>query len=127
VVIDRRIVLDTTSRPARQVPSLGIISARDILIPAAVTQVDAYLYSAAAIDTCSEESSACATPPLLINGFLMGSSIRLNRIGPANTTGVQSAERVVLNPQIYLNPPDIFDATAAEGNPSGLGEQPPLY
>lgn len=127
VRINGPISLANLSYEPRNLPSLGVIAAGDISIPAAVTRVDAYLYSGSTIDTCAEQSSACATSPLLINGFIMGKNLKLNRIGAANSKGDQLAERIVLNPQIYLNPPAIFDAASVDGAPSGLGEMPPLF
>lgn len=127
VRINGPITLGSQSFSARQIPSLGVIAGGDITIPAAVTRVDAYLYSGSAINTCVEENSTCATPPLLINGFIMGKTLKLNRIGKSNSTGDQLAERIVLNPHIYLNPPILFDTASVYESSSPLGEQPPLF
>jgi hypothetical protein len=77
------ILLDPTPALARYAPSVGIISAGDIAIDPIVTRVDAYLFSNGDIDTCEgavPNSTKCATPQLVVNGFLMGKSIQLNRL-----------------------------------------------
>jgi len=123
------ITLTTTSFPPTQVPSLGIIAANGILIDDSVTRVDAYMFSDGLIDTCvqGQVSKTACTANLLVNGFLMGNTIDYHRIGPFNSDGAQIAETVVLNPQIYLNPPQFFDASVDNILLQGQGEEQPLF
>ena len=116
------------------VPSLGVIAAGDIQIPAAVTNVDAYLFANGSIDTCPEGTSAviatkklCASPILTIHGFLMARNIFFRRLGPFGTQGAITAEQVYLGPQIYLNPPKLFDFTIDDNFADGQGEKQPLF
>jgi hypothetical protein len=123
------ITLTTTSFPPTQVPSLGIIAANNILIDSSVTHVGAYLFSDGLIDTCvqGEISTTACTNNLLVNGFLMGNTIDFHRIGPTNTLNARIAETVVLTPQIYLNPPQFFDASVDNILLQGQGEEQPLF
>jgi hypothetical protein len=128
LTIANSIRLDGAAYVRSSVPSLGVIASGNILIPAAVTQVDAYLFSNGTIDTCQEATVlACSTVPLLVNGFLMGRTISFHRSGLTGTTGSQVAERVTLNPQIYLNPPTLFDASVDGVILENQGERQPLY
>lgn len=111
----------------RTAPSLGLIASGDISIAAGVTQVDAYLFSNESIITCMEANNSCATPILQINGFVMAKTMTLNRLGPANTNGAQTAELITLIPQIYLNPPKLFDASVDDILLQGQGEKQPLF
>jgi hypothetical protein len=116
-------------------PSMGVVSAGDIRIAAAATQVAGYLFSDQVIDTCLEGQSslsACNTPPLEVDGFLMANDISFRREGVANTDGVgvnsPITEKIVLSPQIYLNPPKLFDAATVDGRDAkGQGEKQPLF
>jgi hypothetical protein len=119
---------------AHNVPSLGVITPGDIVIPQAITNVDAYLFANKNIDTCIEGTSLvaatrklCATAPLAVHGFLMAHDILFHRLGPANTKGIQPAEIVTLSPQIYLNPPKFFDFTIDGNFANGQGEKQPLF
>ncbi len=115
------------------IPSLGVITAGDIVIPAAVRNVDAYLFANGLIDTCEEGQSAVAATiklcanTLAVNGFLMANKIAFRRLGPPNTKGIVPAEIVTLSPQIYLNPPKFFDSSVDGTFIEGLGEKQPLY
>jgi hypothetical protein len=64
---------------------------------------------------------------LVVNGFFMAHDILFNRLGRPNTNGNQLAEQVILNPQLYLNPPMFFDAAADAVLLHGQGEQQPLF
>jgi hypothetical protein len=116
-----------TSYTRANLPSLGVIAKDNIEILAAVTKVDAYLFSNGTIDTCVENNVACASPTLFVNGFLMGKDIAFHRLGPFNSNGSQVAEHVELNPQIYLNPPKLFDASVDDLLLEGQGERQPLF
>jgi hypothetical protein len=126
VFINGPVQNNTGGYAARSLPSLGIIARDDITIAASVTRVDAYLFaSQGRIDTCIEHSSLCANT-LVVNGFLMGRQLSLSRMGPAGS-GAVMAEKIVMTPQIYLNPPQLFTASAAEIKLGGSGEKQPLY
>jgi hypothetical protein len=128
VRISGPITLDTSATAASALPSLGIIAQGAIEIPAAVTRVDAYMFaSTGVINTCVEANNSCATPTLVVNGFMMGRDILFNRLGPFNTNGAQVGERVNLNPNIYLNPPRFFGADADDVLLEGQGERQPLF
>lgn len=124
------ILLDNSPVAAKYVPSLGLISKNDIVIDPLVTRVDAYMFANGTIDTCdpgaTPGSTACSTPQLLVNGFLMAKNLIFNRLGRVNTGGSQVSEKIVLNPQIYLNPPRFFDDTSQSVLQS-QGEKPPLF
>jgi hypothetical protein len=114
------------------VPSLGVITAGDIVIPAAVLNVDAYLFANGTVDTCLEGEvvatrGACSTQMLTINGFMMAHNIFFRRLGPFATQGAITSEQVVLSPQIYLNPPKFFDFTVDGNFADGQGEKQPLF
>ncbi len=127
VEIDGNITLNNTVYPPHSAPSLGIISAGDILIDPAVTHVDAYLFSSAGtIDTCNPIGS-CSTPQLVVNGFLMAKNILFSRAGVVNTNGNAVSEAINLTPQIYLNPPKYFDASVDDVLLQGQGERAPLF
>jgi hypothetical protein len=120
------VTINNAVRAARDAPSLGVIAAGNIEIPANVNFIEAYLFSNDTINTCIDASSACSSTPLIVNGFLMGKTLSLHRLGPAGTQGSQIAEKITLNPQIYINPPALFDSGTALRITSGLGERPPL-
>jgi hypothetical protein len=129
VVISGDISLGGGSNTGNAQPSLGIISAGSINIDSGVTRIDAYLFADGAIDTCAQFAQVPnpCTANLLVNGFLMGQSIAFHRIGPTNTNGAPIAEQIILNPQIYLNPPMFFDATVDNTTIENDGEQQPLF
>jgi len=136
VLIDGTVALDAAVHGVggvRDEPSLGIIAANDISIAAAVPQVDAYLFANGAIDTCPEGNVAatkiqCSHPgTLTVNGFLMAHTIAFHRLGAFNTDGSAPAETVVLNPEIYLNPPTLFDGSIDDTSLQGQGERQPLF
>ncbi len=118
--------LDTATHPSHDAPSLGVIAAGDIEINAGVTQVDAYLFSDGTIDTCKTGTGSCSNI-LTINGFVMAKQLSFGRLGPLNSHGQVSAERINMMPQIYLNPPALFDASVDETLLEGQGERPPLF
>jgi hypothetical protein len=113
--------------PSRYVPSLGLIAQGDILIDPIATRVDAYMFSNGSIDTCSAHDSTCTTPQLVVNGFLMGKDLLFNRLGTLNSSGVQVTEKIVLTPQLYLNPPMFFNADTTKDILQAQGEKPPLF
>jgi len=133
VEIDGNILLNTTTAyDPHKVPSLGIISSSDILIDPAATQVDAYLFSShGTIVTCNAAPAGCANN-LRVNGFLMAKNLLFGRIGPNPPVGASAVsapivEQIVLNPQIYLNPPKYFDASVDDILLEGQGERAPLF
>lgn len=127
VEINGNITLTNVVRFPHEAPSLGIISANDILIDPAATQVDAYLFSSnGSIVTCNAAVAACASV-LRVNGFLMAKDMLFGRTGLINTNGTAPSEIVVLNPQIYLNPPRYFDAGVDDILLEGQGERAPLF
>jgi len=133
VEIDGNILLNTTTAyEAHKAPSLGIISSSDILIDPAATQVDAYLFSShGTIVTCNAAPAGCANN-LRVNGFLMAKDLLFGRIGPNPPVGASAVsapivEQIVLNPQIYLNPPKYFDASVDDILLEGQGERAPLF
>ena len=123
------ITLTNTPTPRSAAPSLGIIAGplTSIAIAANVTQVDAYLFSEGSINTCDTTWGGTCNSTLTVNGFVMGHDLQLRRLGSGN--GAEVAEKITLNPQIYLNPPQFFDANSASGGLQlqGLGERPPLF
>jgi hypothetical protein len=130
IQITGNITLTNVPTAPKDTPSLGIISKGDIDINKAATLVDAYLFTDSTIDTCTEGQSsttACDTPQLVINGFLMANKISFRRIGAFNTNGTSITEQVNLNPEIYLNPPMFFDASVDNVTLQGQGEQQPLF
>jgi hypothetical protein len=127
LTIAGNITLDGASHPLREVPSLGIIAAKDILINGPVTRVDAYLFSNGTINTCADAVTACSTATLNINGFVMGKALSFNRLGPKDSPGTPVAEQVTLTAQIYLNPPRLFDASVDDLLLEGQGEKQPLF
>jgi hypothetical protein len=126
VLINGSIQVDPGGFSARSLPGLGIIAQGNIGITAGVTRVDAYLFSSQGrIDTCLDHSSACANQ-LTVNGFLMARQMSFSRLG-ASGSGAVIAERVVLNPQIYLNPPPLFSSSVSAIELDGQGEKQPLF
>ena len=127
--ISQNIQITAGPTVAAATPSLGLIADGGISIDSNVSRVDAYMFSDAGIDTCAQFAqvpSPCTTN-LLVNGFLMASGIAFHRVGPKNATGSPVAEDVVLNPQIYLNPPMFFDSSVDGDVLQGLGENQPLF
>jgi hypothetical protein len=135
VIIDGNITDDPTTRNAMDMPSLGIIANGDITILPAAIRVDGYLFaggtagpgSTASIYTCGSAPVGCATNLLTVNGFLMGSNIYFQRLGASGTNGHVVSERITLTPQLYLNPPQFFDATVDGVLEDGQGERQPLF
>jgi hypothetical protein len=128
VEIDGNIVLNNTTYSPHTVPSLGVISAGDILIDPAAIRVDAFLFSSqGTISTCNGTVAACATAQLVVNGFLMAKNLLFGRVGVTNTNGTPITESVVLAPQLYLNPPKYFDASVDDILLQGQGERAPLF
>jgi hypothetical protein len=132
--IDGPLTIDNSTPYTRQdLPSLGLISHGNINMHAKdssgafLTQVSAYMFADGNIDTCVEADARCETPPLVINGFLMAGGLRFHRLGPSGARGAQMAEEVNLNPQIYLNPPKLFDASIDGVLLNGQGEGRPLF
>lgn len=126
VLISGQIQVDPGGFSARALPGLGVIARNDISIAAGATRVDAYLFSSQGrIDTCIDHSAACANQ-LTVNGFLMARQMSFSRLG-APGAGAVIAERVVLNPQIYLNPPPLFSSSVATISLDGQGEKQPLF
>jgi hypothetical protein len=127
VYIRGTIALTNVAKTPSTAPSVGIIAADNINIAAPVTRVDAYMSADGTIDTCQSGTGSCLSN-LTVNGFLMGNNILFNRLGPANGNGSPVAEKVALNPQIYLNPPVFFDTAHTESIPLiGQGEGQPLF
>ena len=125
ILINGAIQTDGSGFAARSLPGLGIIARGDISIAAGVTRVDAYLFSSQGrIDTCIDHSAACANV-LTVNGFLMARQMSFSRLGVGS--GGVIAERVLLSPQIYLNPPALFSSSVATIQLSGQGEKQPLF
>jgi hypothetical protein len=128
VEINGDIKLTNGVRLPHEVPSLGIISAHDILIDPVAVWVDAYLFSSQGIiATCNAPAASCATSQLRVNGFLMAKNIVFGRTGAPNTNGTGISEAIVLTPQIYLNPPRYFDAGVDDVLLQGQGERAPLF
>ncbi|HUD11751.1 MAG TPA: hypothetical protein VMS08_05040 [Candidatus Saccharimonadia bacterium] len=129
VEIDGNIQLGGSATLAADAPSLGILSSGDIDIDNTVTRVDAYMFADGSIDTCIQgvvNPSACGST-LLVNGFLMAHDIAFQRLGPNGTIGAQIGEDIVMDPQIYLNPPIFFDGSVDNTPIEGEGEQQPLF
>ncbi|HUD11697.1 MAG TPA: hypothetical protein VMS08_04770 [Candidatus Saccharimonadia bacterium] len=116
---------------ATSLPSLGIITANDVDILPNVNSVAAYIASDGTIHTCY--SNIPLVPPvcdnvLTIDGFLMAHAISLERLGPLNATGSQKGEQIIMNSELYLNPPELFDAQSVDGDfYAGEGELQPLF
>jgi hypothetical protein len=127
IEIDGNLQIDNGTYPVNGLPSLGIISHHGILIHSSVTRVDAYMFADGVIDTCMEANASCQSPALVINGFLMADSLSFHRLGPAGAKGPVLAEQVSLNPQIYLNPPLIFDSASDSNVTQTESEGRPLY
>lgn len=127
LTINGDITLTGASETRQNLPSLGIIAQNDIDIDPAVTNVDAYLFADGTIDTCVSGAGSCSTGQLTVNGFLMAHNIMFDRLGPLDGSGTPVSEKVVLNPQIYLNPPQFFDTSSDPGLIQGEGEKSPLF
>lgn len=122
--------LDTANYLGHSAPSLGVIAAGNILIDPPVTKVDAYLFANGTINTCDSlvVVLGCSVPNVLtVRGFLMAGNIIFGRLGDFNTNGAVNSEIVVLNPQIYLNPPKYFDGSVDETLLLGQGERAPRF
>ena len=120
----------TINYSAHSVPSLGVIAAGNILVDPSVTKVDAYLFANGTINTCDSPVVVvgCSVPNVLtVRGFLMANNIIFGRLGDFNTNGAVNSEIVVLNPQIYLNPPKYFDGSVDETLLLGQGERAPRF
>ncbi|HEY2004727.1 MAG TPA: hypothetical protein VGH44_06460 [Candidatus Saccharimonadia bacterium] len=133
VVINGNIVLNPGSGTGRSdIPSLGIIADQNLDILSSVNEVDAYLFTDGTINTCGKAATPDApcgivTPTLNVKGFLMAHDLLLSRLGPPAISGSVEAEVVAMNPQLYLNPPKLFDSSADQSLYQGLGELPPLF
>ncbi|HEY6737119.1 MAG TPA: hypothetical protein VI322_05375 [Candidatus Saccharimonadia bacterium] len=128
VQFDSNVVVDPAIQAfARNLPSLGVIANGNIFISSSVTKLEAYLFSSSGtIDTCRNADASCNNQ-LTVNGFLMASNITFGRLGPNGTTGAQLAELITLTPQLYLNPPILFDGVATNVSLNGEGEKQPLF
>jgi hypothetical protein len=125
ILINGAITLGGGTSLATNTPSVGVISAGDIDISSSVTTVAAYLFADGAIDTCIEGNTTCDNE-LTVDGFLMGHTLLLKRLGPS-TSPDATAENIVMNPEIYLNPPQFFDTSVDDVLLEGQGEQQPLF
>lgn len=126
IIVSGAIQLDGAPHPVRDAPSLGVIAAGDILIRAGVMRVDAYLFSNGTIDTCQAATGSCSNT-LTVNGFVMAKDLAFNRLGALNGHGPVLAEQINMLPQIYLNPPALFDASVDNVGLEGQGEKQPLF
>lgn len=70
--INGDITTSTSLVPLSQLPSIAIVANGKINIAPGVTTIDAVLYGADKIDTCSDPNSVNCKQPLLINGMLVG-------------------------------------------------------
>lgn len=89
---------------AKDVPQYLIISGGNIRIASNVTRIDAWLVAAGSVSTCSKQSSTetCEENPIEINGPVLASSVKLNRV--ANTDSLTGAvsETFTLPASSYL-------------------------
>jgi hypothetical protein len=112
-------------------PTVGLIARDGILILPSATTVDAYMFTDGYVQTCwvggLKSSNSTCDNSLTINGFIMGNSIYLGRLGAPNSNGPTQAETIIMNPEIYLNPPVLFDNTVDKNFLNGLGERAPLF
>ena len=121
------ITLSKAKKARSSVPSVGLIAANDIDIAASVGRVDAYMFADGLVDTCEPGTGSCSST-LTVNGFVMGGKILFARLGPPSSPNGVVAEKVALNPQLYLNPPTFFDSARTGGAALiGEGEKPPLF
>jgi hypothetical protein len=107
-------------------PSLGIIAIGGVSILPTATAVDAYIFTNGDINTCNGLAASCNNT-LTVRGFLMANSLTLRRLGPPGSINAQIGENVSLSPQIYLNPPKLFDASVDDILLEGQGEKRPLF
>jgi hypothetical protein len=132
ITIASNIVITTAgSYTVSTLPSLGLIAQGPIRINPNVTNVAAYMFSDNTIDTCYTVPYV-PTPPtcngvLNIDGMLMAHSIDFKRLSPLGSTGAQTTEAVHFSPQLYLNPPLYFDASADDTTLFDKGEGRPLF
>ncbi len=126
VTINGNIVLNAPVVDGISAPSLGIISAGDIIINGAATRVDAYLFSNSTINTCAEGDAPACRNTLDVNGFLMSRNLLFRRLGATTGPVVSTGERINLTGQIYLNPPKFFDVGGNLNLLQNQGEKPPL-
>ncbi len=126
VTINGNITLTAAAALGSSAPSLGIISAGDIIINGAATRVDAYLFSNGTINTCAEGNAAACRNTLDVNGFLMSRNLSFRRLGPVSAALQVAGERINLSGQIYLNPPKFFDVAGNLNLLQNQGEKPPL-
>jgi hypothetical protein len=131
VVIGGNITIDPGAFSTATLPSLGVIAKGNILIQPGATVVAAYLFANGRIDTCNGGGSACVTPTLVVDGFLMAKDITFGRLGAFNSTSSLAnpvyGEVINMNPQLYINPPKYFDASVDDNQLEGQGERPPLF
>ncbi len=117
-------------------PSLGIIAAGAVYIPNTTTEVDAYVFSNNFINTCylpgvnpSATYDARCANTLTVKGFLMAQTVNFYRYGVQGSAplgGPITAEIVNLTPQIYINPPTLFEGGIDQSLLNDIGERPPL-
>ena len=130
VTINGNITLGGPNEVGSSQPSLGIIAAGNIEISNTVATVDAYLFSDSTIDTCYQFAAPAnhhgCLSSLAVNGFLMAKTLAFHRLAPANSFGTVPGETVTLIPQLYLNPPILFEGGIGESLLQDTGELPPL-
>jgi hypothetical protein len=127
-ITDNLTIDAATQYSVRYVPSLGLIVQGDIFINPNVTKVEAFIFTDGTVYTCDGSNAACANPGVLtINGFVMAKDIVFGRLGAFDSAGTAAAETVVLSPQLYLNPPKLFDTGTDPIILLGQGERAPLY
>jgi len=81
ITISSNIGLASGNSARADQPSLGLIAGGNIYIDSLATQVDAYMFSNGAINTCY--TGVCANT-LNVRGFLMAKTLQLRRRGPLN-------------------------------------------
>ncbi|HSX03071.1 MAG TPA: hypothetical protein VLI05_07250 [Candidatus Saccharimonadia bacterium] len=131
IIINGNIILNDSGHTANQSPSLGIISAADILVSSAASRVDGYVFADGTINTCLEGVDVASAPACLgtltVNGFLMGHGLSFRRLGPKTSAAVATVgEQINMTGQLYLNPPKFFDSAAVVNLLQNQGEKPPL-
>jgi hypothetical protein len=119
-------VAATGGNSRANLPSLGIIAIGGVTILPTATAVDAYIFTNGDINTCNGLAASCNNT-LTVRGFLMANSLTLRRLGPLGSINAQIGENVSLSPQIYLNPPKLFDASVDDILLEGQGEKRPLF
>lgn len=128
IVFNSDVALSAAGTAAKSQPSLAILTKGDVSILPSARNVDAYIFSDGNINTCDVPAPFAACNNLLtIHGFLMAKSLSLHRLGvqsPLNSTPL--GENIILNPQIYINPPRFFDNAGGLNLTQSQGERPPL-